>query len=199
MLFIGFSGNEKKCAWAVMDGDEFSLRLKSVSEGSKKDFFSFLESFSAKYFLIGFDFPLINTGKKRLIDEQVKMLFSQFNVTQRKIPVKERGFGKEILKFFDGYEVNHEPHIKPFERSCSFFEVLPEATIVALTKEKFDYSSIKKLPDIFLSYSFAKDSSLVVLRAVSSAYATFAYWKNPKKFDLLGNMREGYGIVPLLS
>lgn len=145
MLFIGVD-----LAWsprnatgiAVMEGDEFGLRLESLQLAkSDEEIISIITAASTgKNVFVAIDAPLIVPNKKgrRKAEELVGVLFGQYEAgahpanRERLSQWSGKIRGEHLVKQLEEIRIAHNPSFKAHERSRKCFEVYPHPSMVVL-------------------------------------------------------------------
>ncbi|MBN1275364.1 DUF429 domain-containing protein [Candidatus Woesearchaeota archaeon] len=137
--------------------------------------------------------------------------------------------GEAVVRGLEGLGIAHDPFIRPFERSRKCFEVYPYPAMVVIfglgetlrykgggqddaRKEGFQkfQDHLKDLEDLHVDEEFLEQdvSSLRggsldeyedKLDAIFCAYVAYYAWRSPGRCEVLGNLREGYVLTPVLQ
>jgi len=137
--------------------------------------------------------------------------------------------GEEFSKGLEGIGFEHSPYVERFEKSRKFFEVYPHPSMVVLfgldrilrykAKPNHSYKLrwaefdkyaklLKRLrvefpKDFFVHTEGLKGRALKEyedkLDAIFCAYIAYHCWHNPEKCAVLGDMKEGYIMTPILE
>ena len=214
---------------AVLSGDEFGCHLLSAAATSVNDeVIAIIErSAHGRPLLVAIDAPLVMGKGKREADELLGVLFGEREAkgaARGRRAAHARAV--RLLASLQEIGIIHDPSLKAFERSRKCFETSPlpaiavfmGAGIPSRAREKRPLGvvlwelqrGLERLKDLHLPWEFTRlpvedltGAGLrergIVLDALLCAYTAYVAWAHPGRCELLGNLREGYVLAPVLK